>query len=105
MLAYISTGIGVCNIVLGLVFGLIWVNLHDRTTNSIALQEEFRKAVRRIVVSTGLFGVPIIVYSLSSIKKFPNEAEPYALGWQVSCVVSLLILVASLTTLLRYGKR
>src|SRR6266850_1711067 len=105
MLAYISIGIGVCNIVLGVMFCLIWVNLHDKLRYSIALQKEFEKSVRRIVVSTGLFGIPIILYSLSDIKKFPDEAEPYALGWQVFCVVSLLSLVASLTTLLRYGKR
>jgi hypothetical protein len=105
MLAYISIGIGVCNIVLGLVFYWIWTNLRDRIKYSIALQQEFQKAARRTVLSIGLFGIPIILYLFSDIKEFPNEAEPYALGWQVCCVVSLLSLVASLATLLRYGKR
>ena len=62
MLAYMSIGIGVCNIALGLVFGLIWVDLHNQIKHSPALQEEFRTAVRRLVGSTGLFIIPMVVY-------------------------------------------
>ncbi len=105
MLAYISIGIGVCNVIWGLGLGLIWINLPDSVKSGITVREKFRNTVRWFVVSIGLFGIPVILYSLSDIKQLPNGAEPYVLGWEASCVVSLMIFIASLTALLRYGKR
>src|SRR5438034_5947903 len=105
MLAYISIGIGVCRVVWGLGFGLIWINLPYSVKSDITIRGKFRNTVRWFVVSTGLFGLPIILYLLSDIKQLPNGAEPYVLGWEASCVVSLVIFIASLTTVLRYGKR
>ena len=105
MLAYISIGIGVCNVIWGLGFGLIWINLPDSVKYGFTIREKFRNTVRWFVVSIGLFGIPVILYSLSDIKQLPNGAEPYVLGWEASCVVSLMIFIASLTALLRYGKR
>ena len=104
MLAYISIGIAVCNIVVGLVFGLTWVYLSDEIRHSSLLQEEFRTAVRRLIVSIGIFAIPVAVYLLEA-KQSQNNAEPYAIVWGVYYVVSLLILLPSLATLIRDANR
>jgi cell division protein FtsW (lipid II flippase) len=104
MLAYISIGIAVCNIVVGLVFGLTWVYLSDEIRHSSLLQEEFRTAVRRLIVSIGIFAIPVAVYLLEA-KQSQNNAEPYAIVWGVCYVVSLLILLPSLATLIRDANR
>ena len=104
MLAYISIGIAVCNIVVGLVFGLTWVYLSDEIRHSSLLQEEFRTAVRRLIVSIGIFAIPVAVYLLEA-KQSQNNAEPYAIVWGVCYVISLLILLPSLATLIRDANR
>jgi cytochrome bd-type quinol oxidase subunit 2 len=104
MLAYISIGIAVCNIVVGLVFGLTWVYLSDEIRHSSLLQEEFRTAVRRLIVNIGIFAIPVAVYLLEA-KQSQNNAEPYAIVWGVCYVVSLLILLPSLATLIRDANR
>jgi hypothetical protein len=104
MLAYISIGIAVCNIVVGLVFGLTWVYLSDEIRHSSLLQEEFRTAVRRLIVSIGIFAIPMAVYLLEA-KQSQNNAEPYAIVWGVCYVISLLILLPSLATLIRDANR
>ena len=95
MLVYISIGIPACNIVVALVFVLTWVYLSDEIRHSSLLQEEFRTAVRRLIVSIGIFAIPVAVYLLEA-KQSQNNAEPYAIVWGVCYVVSLLILLPSL---------
>ena len=104
MLAYISIGIAACNIVVALVFVLTWVYLSDEIRHSSLLQEEFRTAVRRLIVSIGIFAIPVAVYLLEA-KQSQNNAEPYAIVWGVYYVVSLLILLPSLATLIRDANR
>ena len=104
MLAYISIGIAACNIVVALVFVLTWVYLSDEIRHSSLLQEEFRTAVRRLIVSIGIFAIPVAVYLLEA-KQSQNNAEPYAIVWGVCYVVSLLILLPSLATLIRDANR
>ena len=104
MLAYISIGIAACNIVVALVFVLTWVYLSDEIRHSSLLQEEFRTAVRRLIVSFGIFAIPVAVYLLEA-KQSQNNAEPYAIVWGVCYVVSLLILLPSLATLIRDANR
>ena len=104
MLAYISIGIAACNIVVGLVFVLTWVYLSNEIRHSSLLQEEFRTAVRRLIVSIGIFAIPVAVYLLEA-KQSQNNAEPYAIVWGVCYVVSLLILLPSLATLIRDANR
>src|SRR6202030_4462278 len=103
-LAYISIGIAACNIVVGLVFVLTWVYLSDEIRHSSLLQEEFRTAVRRLIVNIGIFAIPVAVYLLEA-KQSQNNAEPYAVVWGVCYVVSLLILLPSLATLIRDANR
>jgi hypothetical protein len=104
MLVYISIGIAACNIVVALVFVLTWVYLSDEIRHSSLLQEEFRTAVRRLIVSIGIFAIPVAVYLLEA-KQSQNNAEPYAIVWGVCYVVSLLILLPSLATLIRDANR
>jgi hypothetical protein len=104
MLVYISIGIAACNIVVALVFVLTWVYLSDEIRRSSLLQEEFRTAVRRLIVSIGIFAIPVAVYLLEA-KQSQNNAEPYAIVWGVCYVVSLLILLPSLATLIRDANR
>jgi hypothetical protein len=104
MLAYIAIGIAACNIVVGLVFVLTWVYLSDEIRHSSLLQEEFRTAVRHLIVSIGIFAIPVAVYLLEA-KQSQNNAEPYAIVWGVCYVVSLLILLPSLATLIRDANR
>jgi hypothetical protein len=104
MLAYISIGIALCNITVVLLFGLTWLNLHDIIRHSSLLQEEFGTVVRRLIGSLGLFEIPAAVY-LFDVKQSVNNAEPYAFVWGACYVVSLLLLAAGLTTLIRDAKR
>jgi hypothetical protein len=101
MLAYISIGIALCNIAVALVFGLTWVNLYDEIRHSSLLQEELWTVVRRLIGSVGLFAIPVAAYLLEGTK----NAEPFAFAWTACYVVSLLILLAGLTTLIRDANR
>jgi hypothetical protein len=67
MLAYISLGIGLCNIVAVCVFFLAWFELHDHLKNSTALQADFQAAVRRLMISVGFFGMPLLSIYLQAI--------------------------------------
>jgi hypothetical protein len=104
MLVHISIGIALCNIAVGLVFGLTWLYLYDVIRRSSLLQEEFRTAVRRLIVNIDLFAIPASVYLLDT-KRSANNAEPYAVVWGACYIVSLLFLAAGLTTLIRDAKR
>ena len=104
MLAYISVGIGVCNLALGLVFGLIWIDLNSHAKNGVELHEEFRKAARRLIGSVGLFIIPLISYFLSGVKRLPQITEVYISLWEALCAVGLIMLVSSLIGILRYPK-
>jgi hypothetical protein len=72
--------------------------------HSSLLQEEFRTVVRRLIGSIGLFVIPAAVYLLD-IEKSANKAEPYAFVWGACYVISLLLLAAGLTTLIRDANR
>ena len=101
MLAYISIGIALCSITVGLVFGLTWVYLGHEIRHSSLLQEEFRTAVRRLIGTIGLFVIPVGAYFLDGTKRYAHNAEPFAFAWGACYAVSLLILVRSLITLMR----
>ena len=103
MLAYISLGIGLCNIVAVCVFFLAWFELHDHLKNSIALQEDFQAAVRRLMISVGFFGMPALEYLFAGDKRSAKIPESYVLAWAVGCALSLLILVHGLVTLIRHA--
>ena len=105
MLGYVSLAIGLCTIAITLVFVITWLYLHDEIRNSSSLQEELHSTGRRMVVSIGIFAIPVVVYFLDSRKRFVNDAEPYALVWSACYVVSLLYLAAGLTILIRDAKR
>jgi MFS family permease len=104
MLAHISIGIALCNIAVGLVFGLTWIYLSDVIRHSSLLQEEFRTSVRRLIGSFGLFAIPVAIFLLGE-KQSANNAEPFAFAWGACYAVSLLLLAAGLTALIRDAKR
>ena len=104
MLAYISIGIALCSITVCLVFGLTWAYLGHEIRHSSLLQEEFRTTVRRLIGSIGLFAIPVAVYLIDG-KQSANNAEPFAFAWGACYVVSLLMLAAGLTTLIRDANR
>jgi len=105
MLAYISLGIGLCNIPVGLVFFLSWFELRERIKNSPTLQEDFQAAVRRLMISVGFFGLPILEYLFTGNKRSAKIPEDYALAWGIGCALSLLILIEGLITLIRHTNR
>ena len=104
MLVYISIGISLCSITVCLVFGLTWAYLGHEIRHSSLLQEEFRAAVRRLIGSVGLFAIPVAVYLLDG-KQSANNAESFAFAWGACYFVSLLMLAAGLTTLIRDANR
>ena len=58
-----------------------------------------------MIVSIGIFAIPVVVYFLDSRKQLVNDAELYAFVWSACYVVSLLFLMAGLTGLIRDAKR
>ena len=100
MLVHISIGIALCSITACLVFVLTWAHLGREIRHSSLLQEEFRTTVRRLIGSIGLFAIPVAVYLIDG-KQSANNAEPFAFAWGACYVVSLLMLAAGLTTLIR----
>jgi hypothetical protein len=68
-------------------------------------KEEFHSTVRRVIIAIGIFAIPVVVYFLDSRKRFVNDTEPYAFVWSVCYVISLLFLMAGLTSLIRDAKR
>ena len=105
MLGYVSLAIGLCTIAVTLVFVITWLYLHDEITNSSSLQEEFHSTVRRMIVSIGIFAIPVVLYFLNPKNQSVNKAEPYAFVWVACCVGSLLFLAAGLIILIRDAKR
>jgi hypothetical protein len=104
MLAYIAIALGICNLALGLAFGLIRVHLQNRIKSNVVIRENFRNAARWLVGGTGLFAIPVIEYLLSDIHNFPKNVLSVAALWGASCAVAFLILIARLTTLVRSAK-
>jgi len=110
---------------------LTWIELHDDIKNSLTLQSGLQAVVRRLAVSIGLFGIPILAYlfedhkqpanipelfgyhtqSANISKLFGNHKqsvkvpESYALAWGAACALSLLILIEGLITLFRHANR
>jgi cytochrome bd-type quinol oxidase subunit 2 len=105
MIGYVSLAIGLCTIAVTLVFVITWLYLHDGIGNSSSLQKEFHSTVRRVIVAIGIFVIPAAVYLLDARKRFVNDTEPYAFVWSACYVVSLLFLMAGLTSLIRDAKR
>jgi hypothetical protein len=105
MLAYISLGIGLSNMFAGLLVLLTWIELHGHIKNSLTLQNGLQAVVRRLIVSIGLFGMPILIYLFEDNKKSTKIPESYALAWGVACALSLLFLIAGLITLIRRANR
>jgi len=105
MLAYISLGIGLCNIPVGFIFFLTWVELRERIKNSPTLQEDFQATVRRLMISVGFFGLPILEYLFAGNKRSTKIPDVYVLAWAIGCALSLLILIEGLVTLIRHANR
>ena len=105
MLAYISLGIGLCNIPVGFIFFLTWVELRERIKNSPTLQEDFQATVRRLMISVGFFGLPILEFLFAGNKRSAKLPDVYALAWSIGCALSLLILIEGLITLIRHANR
>ena len=105
MIAYISLGIGLCNVLAAFVVFLTWVELHEDIKNNTTLQEDFHAAVRRLTISVGFFGMPILEYLFAGTKQSPKIPTSYALAWGVGCALSLLILIEGLITLIRHTNR
>jgi hypothetical protein len=104
MLAYVSIVIALCSITVCLVFVLTWAYLGHEIRHSSLLQEEFQTTVRRLTGNIGLFAIPVAVYLLDD-RQSANDAEPFAFAWGACYVVSLLMLAAGLTTLIRDANR
>jgi len=104
MLAYVSIVIALSSITVCLVFVITWAYVGHEIRHSSLLQEEFRTIVRRLIGSVGLFAIPVAVYLLDG-KQSANNAEPFAFAWGACYVVSLLMLAAGLTTLIRDANR
>ena len=104
MLAYVSIVIALCSITVCLIFVLTWAYLGHEIRHSSLLQEEFQTTVRRLIGNIGLFAIPVAVYLLDG-KQSANNAEPFAFAWGACYVVSLLMLAAGLTTLIRDANR
>ena len=105
MLAYISIGIGLCNAAAAFVVLLTWIELHDNIKNSLTLQNGLQAVVRRLIVSVGLFGIPILAYLLEDHKQSAKIPESYALAWSAACALSLLFLIEGLIALIRHANR
>jgi hypothetical protein len=104
MLAYVSIGVALCSITVCLVFVLTWAYLGHEIRHNSLLLEEFRTTVRRLIGSIGIFAIPVAVYFLEG-KQSTNNAEPFAFAWGACYIVSLLMLGAGLTTLIRDANR
>ena len=105
MLAYMSVAITLCSITVCLVFGLTWAYLGHEIRHSSLLQDEFATAVRRFIATIGIFVIPVGAYFLDGTKQYANNAEPFAFVWGACYAVSLLMLGAGLTTLIRDANR
>jgi hypothetical protein len=101
MLGYVSLAIGLCTIAVTLVFAMTWLYLNDDIINSSSLREEINSTVRRVIINIGIFVIPMTAYFLDPRKRFVNNDEPYAFVWSACYVVSLLFLMAGLTSLIR----
>jgi hypothetical protein len=105
MLVYIPIGIDLCNMVVGFAFLLTWIELHGQVKNSPTLQNGLQAVARRLIVSVGLFGIPILAYLFEGNKQSAKIPESYALAWGAACALSLLILIEGLITLIRHVNR
>ena len=105
MLGYISIGIALSNIAVALVFVLTWLYFYEERRHSSFLEEEFHSTVRRMIVSIGIFAIPVVLYFLDPKDQSVNKAEPYAFVWVVCCVGSSLFLAAGLIILIRDARR
>lgn len=105
MLAYIALGIGVCNVVAVFLSLLTWIELHSRTENSLTLKNGLQAVVRRLIISVGVFAIPILAYLFEDHKKSAKMPESYAIAWGGACALSLLILIEGLITLIRHANR
>jgi hypothetical protein len=105
VLAYISLGIGLSNMLAAVVFLLIWVELRTQIKNSPIIREDFRAAARRLMISVGFFGFPILEYLFAGNKQSAKIIQPYALVWGAGCALSLVFLIAGLITLIQHTNR
>ena len=100
----VSLALCLCNVVAAFVFGSTGLYLYDAVRRSTALQQEFYSTVRRMIVTIGIFVIPV-VYFLDARKRPLNNVEPYAFVWVGCYVVSLLFFVAGLAAFIRDAKR
>jgi len=105
MLRYVSFALGICTIAATVVLGITRLYLHDEIRNSSSLHEEFHSTIRRMIVTAGIFAIPLVAYFLSPRKQSLNDGEPYALIWIGCYFVSLLFLATGLSILIRDAKR
>src|SRR5262249_26856287 len=58
----VSLALCLCTVVAAFVFGSTGLYLYDAVRRSTALQQEFYSTVRRMIVTIGIFVIPVVVY-------------------------------------------
>ena len=101
----VSLALCLCTVVAAFVFGSTGLYLYDAVRRSTALQQEFYSTVRRMIVTIGIFVIPVVVYFVDARKRSLNNVEPYAFFWVGCYIVSLLFFVAGLAAFIRDAKR
>lgn len=95
--------VGLATLILGLCFGVSWVNLHDQLTRNKKLRKYFFGSAVGLVVSWVLFA-----YIVSSNYFHP---PPWYIMWLgiiliiLSGVVSLIVLIGSVIALILQARR
>ena len=102
MLGYVVVALGILTSAVTVVFLVTWIYLYREIRDSSQLLEEFYSAGRRIMVSMGVFGIPLVAYLLDSSRA---NVESYVFVWIASYAATLIFLAPSLIVLIRDAKR
>ena len=105
MLGYVAVALGIIAIAVTLIFLLTWIYVYNEIRHSSQLLEEFHSAARRIMVSMGVFAIPVVAYLLDKKHSSAANVEFYAFVWIACYAVTLIILAPSLIVLIRDAKR
>ena len=105
MLGYVAVALGIISIAVTLIFLLTWIYVYNEIGRSSQLLEEFHSTARRIMVSMGVFGIPVVAYLLDKKHSSAANVEPYAFVWIACYAVTLIFVAPSLILLIRDAKR
>jgi hypothetical protein len=105
MLAYIAAALGIITIAVTSVSLITWIYVYNEIRHSSQLLEKFHSTARRMMVSMGVFGIPMVVYLFDKKHKSGANVEPYAFFWIACYVATLIFLAPSLIVLIRDAKR